>query len=100
MEKTRSLIATEASTYFTVRSQPEFIPTQTYFARIFLASHSNSEVDKARLLVDAVKGFASYRDTTVPVVMRSLKIEPNAMIAGEDNTTIIAALTASKQAFN
>lgn len=84
----KRLIATEQTTYFTVRSQPEFIPTQTYVARLFLATQTKDNVEKSRLLQEAIKGFALYRDTTGPVVTRTLAIDPSIQVAGEDYTTL------------
>lgn len=100
-EKALKLIATESTTYFTVRSQPEFIPTQTYSARLFLAKQTTDEKEKAKLLDEAVKGFIQYRDITGPVVTRTLKQLPDAVVAGEDRGTLEtnykAAMDACKQ---
>lgn len=96
VEVAQRLIATESSTYYTVRSQPEFIPTQTFHARLFLATQP--EQDKPKLLEEAIKGFAQYRDTTVPVVKRALKADPNANVAGEDASTVIDNLTKAAEA--
>ena len=86
--KAEALVATETTTYFTVRSQPEFIPTQTYVARLFLAKTSKDDEAKARYLIDAIKGFIEYRDITGPVLKRNLAIMPNGNFAGEDRKTL------------
>ena len=75
--KAKQLIETERTTYFTVRSQPEFIPTQTYVARVFLVKFAPDDKEKIRLLTDAIKGFAQYRATTGPVVKRALAAMQN-----------------------
>lgn len=93
--KARALVGTETATYFTVRSQPEFIPIQTYWARLFLAKQTKDNAAKAELLAEAIKGYAQYRDITVPVVMRTLKIDPRATIAGEDKPKILGNMTAA-----
>ncbi len=99
-EKAEQLIATEKTTYFTVRSQPEFIPTQTYSARLYLASVTPDKKQKAEYLADAVKGFIQYRDVTGPVVLRDLG-DGTLAIAGEDKGTLrvnyTMALDACKQ---
>lgn len=100
-EKAEQLIATENTTYFTVRSQPEFIPTQTYAVRIFLASITPDKKQKAQYLADAIKGFRQYRDTTGPVVLRDVGETQNVAVAGEDKGTLrlnyTIALDACKQ---
>ena len=88
--KAKQLIATENTTYFTVRSQPEYIPTQTYTARIFLAGFTKDDKEKQKLLIEAIKGFIQYRDTTGPVVKRNLAVMPTGNFAGEDRDTLIA----------
>ncbi|MBI1334158.1 MAG: tetratricopeptide repeat protein [Armatimonadetes bacterium] len=87
-KEANALIATETTPYFTVRSQPEFIPTQTYDARLFLAKQSKSPAEKVKLLESAVMGFIQYRDTTGPVVARNLKAMPNGNFGGEDRDTL------------
>ena len=86
--KAKQLIATENTSYFQVRSQPEFIPTQTYIARLFLAKITTDKQEKARLLAEAIKGFAQYRKTTGPVIMRGLAEEPKGNFGGEDHQSL------------
>jgi tetratricopeptide (TPR) repeat protein len=77
------LIAVEPTPYFQVRSLPEIVPTETYAARLYLASITTSAKDKIALLSGCVKGYAAYANTTVPTVRRSLKDEPTGNFAGE-----------------
>ncbi len=88
VKKANQLIAAEKSTYFTVRSQPEFVPTQSYVARLFLVRLSTNNEDKSRLLEEAIKGFAQYRDTTGPVILRNLSVIPDGSFGGESRKTL------------
>lgn len=96
--KAEALVATENSTYFTVRSQPELIPTQTYVARLFLAKISKDDSVKAQYLADAVKGFIQYRDITGPVILRNLAAMQTGNFAGEDRKTLETNYTLARNA--
>jgi tetratricopeptide (TPR) repeat protein len=87
-QKARRLVEIEKSSYFTVRSQPEFIPTQSYVARVILAKLSSSNEEKSAFLRDAVKGFAQYRDITGPVILRNLAVLPTGTFGGESRKTL------------
>ena len=87
-DKAKQLVATESTTYFTIRSQPEFIPTQTLVARLFLARVSTDHAEKIRLLKEAITGFIQYRDTTGPMIMRNLAVDPKGNFGGEDHLTL------------
>ncbi len=87
----RRLVATEETIYFKTRSLPEVVETGTYEARVLLAEKSNSAAEKVSLLGPAVKGFAEYRDTTVPFVRRMIAAGQSG-IPGENANTIEAKL--------
>ena len=89
IEKSKQLIATENSTYFKVRSQPEFVPTQTYIARLFLAAKTTDRAENSRLLSEAIKGFAQYRDITGRMMKRQLAVDPKLTIGGEDIRSLL-----------
>lgn len=84
------LIGVEKSTYFTVTSQAEVIPTGSFQARLYLASLNPS--NKIGLLKDAVQGFMRYRDTTVPMAARQFAVNPNTNVGGEDKSAMIDTL--------
>ncbi|MEI7987148.1 MAG: hypothetical protein WCI55_16115, partial [Armatimonadota bacterium] len=88
VKKANQLIDAEKSTYFTVRSQPEFVPTQSYVARLFLVKLSTNNQEKSKLLEEAIKGFAQYRDTTGPVILRNLAVSPDGSFGGESRKTL------------
>lgn len=85
------LVAVESSTYYTVRSQPEFIPTETAEARLFLASQESDKSKKAALLSEAIKIYAQYLSTTIPVVQRFVEAGANG-IGGETKEAAIEKL--------
>lgn len=92
----KRLIEAEKSTYFTVTSQAEIIPIGSYQARLYLASLNPP--NKAELLVEAVKGFIRYRDTTVPMASRQFAVNPNANVGGEDKSAMIDTLNKAARA--
>ena len=81
------LIEVEKSTYFTVTSQAEIVPTASFHARLYLASLNPT--NKADLLRDAIKGFIRFRDTTVAMAKRQFASNPNAIIGGDDKNAMI-----------
>ena len=72
-ETARRIVAVEKSPYFKIRSLPELVPTETYFARLFLAEGERDPRRKADLIAAAVRGLRLYADTTLPPVRRSAK---------------------------
>lgn len=88
----KKLIESEKSTYFTVRSQPEFIPTQTYEVRTILAKLVSNEDERDRLRLEALKGYMQYRDITVPILKRAFAVSKDADIAGENANKAAAKL--------
>ncbi len=91
------LIAVEGTTYYTVRSQPEFIPTETAEARTFLAALESDKKKKVELLEAAVKIYAQYLSTTIPVVQRFVTAGANG-IGGETKEAATAKLEAGLKA--
>lgn len=85
------IIDIESTSYFKVRSLPEFIPTETYGARLELAKLTSDAKARVSLLEPAVSGFAQYRDITVPHVLQMLK-GGGAVAGGEDSTKMQAKL--------
>lgn len=83
-EYAERLVETEKTTYFQVRSQPEFIPLQTYEARVFLAEQPENKSKRIDLLREAYGGYRQYRDKTVPTVLRMMGGNKKVSIAGED----------------
>lgn len=90
------LIDSEKTTYFQVRSLAEFVPLQTYEARLFLAKKEADPTKKAKLLADAVRGFLEYTKLTVPVVIRFSKI--GMPYGGDDKKSAINKLQTGKGA--
>jgi len=91
------LIGVEKTTYYTVRSQPEFIPTETAEARLFLASQEDDKARKAALLSEAIKIYSQYVSTTIPVVQRFVDAGANG-IGGETKEAATEKLEAGLQA--
>jgi tetratricopeptide (TPR) repeat protein len=81
------LIEVEKTTYFTVPSQAEIVPTASFHARLYLATVSPDS--KQTLLRDAVKGFMRYRDITVPMAKRQFESNPNASVGGDDRNAFV-----------
>lgn len=69
-EWARRLLAVESTPYFQVRALPDFVPTETYEARLYLASKSDDTEEIEELLKGAIDGFARYRDRTLPQIKR------------------------------
>lgn len=90
------LLEAERSTYFTVQSQPEIIPTATYHARLYLASLNPP--NQAELLAGAIQGFAKYRDITVPMAKRQFSFNPKGTVGGEDVNMMLDNLAKAKTA--
>ena len=92
------LIAIESTPYFQVRSLPEIVPVDTFRARVYLASITRELPKRVGLLDGAVKGFATYANTTAPAVRRALKDEPNGTYAGETLQSVAEVLRDGQQA--
>jgi len=68
----KKLVEIESKESYRVRAIPEAIPTETFEARVFLASHETDPERKAILLVPAIEGFARYMEITAPQVKRMI----------------------------
>ncbi|RYG48236.1 hypothetical protein EON79_05055 [bacterium] len=77
------LVEVENTPYFKVRSLDQLVPTETYLARVYLASATNDSAEAVSLLKPAVAGFAAYADRTLPEVEKMDKEMPGAAFAGE-----------------
>ncbi|RYG37627.1 tetratricopeptide repeat protein [bacterium] len=79
----RRLVEVEDTPYFKVRSLDQLVPTETYRARIYLASLTNDPAQAISLLKPAVAGFASYADLTIPEVKKMDAASSGSAFAGE-----------------
>lgn len=79
----RRLLEVEDSPYFKVRSLEYLVPTETFRARIYLASLTNDPLEVSNLLRPAVAGFADYAKLTVFQVQQVDKQSPGGSYAGE-----------------
>jgi O-antigen ligase len=77
----RRLLGVEKTPYFTVRSIPEMVPTETYAARVRLADRAAPE-DAITLLEEAKRGYLEFLGTTWPQVQRLDSIAPGSNFAG------------------
>ncbi|HLO99989.1 MAG TPA: hypothetical protein VK171_15445, partial [Fimbriimonas sp.] len=96
VEYAQKLIASEKTSYFTVRSQPEFVPLQTYQARLYLAELPRFKEQRTQLLTEAFKGFRDYREKTVPTVLRMSGGNRQVSISGEDHQSLTENMTVAK----
>lgn len=60
------LIVIEGTSYFKVRSIPEIVPTQTFWARLFLAKRAKSQRRIRELLLPAIEGYQAFAEVTIP----------------------------------
>ncbi|MEI7578087.1 MAG: O-antigen ligase family protein [Armatimonadota bacterium] len=90
------LIKVEKTTYFTVTSQAELIPTASFQARLYLASLNPS--NRAELMAEAVRGFIRYRDITVPMAKRQFDVNPNTSVGGDDKSAMMDTLSKAANA--
>lgn len=78
------LLDVEKKPYFTVRAIPELIPTETYDARLYLASTEADLASRARLIEEAIEGFKKYKDVTIPRLRQAYDPnDPTSNFAGE-----------------
>jgi len=92
------IVHVEQTTYFTVRSLPELVPTETFEARIALAEVAKSREERQKLLSEAVAGFKTYLLTTVPKVNQMLKANVTAGFGGEDAGKVKQKMTMAAEA--
>lgn len=62
-------VEVEKSTYYTVRSIAELVPTETFYARLVLARLAKAE-ERPTLLKEALQGYERYMAITVPQILR------------------------------
>lgn len=93
----RRLVNVETTPYFQIRSLPEFVATQTYDARVYLAEQSNDPKEKRDLLLPAVDGYAEYALVTVPKIMQFVKSGGDSF-AGESPSKAVEIIEAGRGA--
>ncbi|MBS1709418.1 MAG: O-antigen ligase family protein [Armatimonadetes bacterium] len=64
----RRMVEVEKSPSFMVRAIPEIVPTETFEARVYLASLTQNPVEKARLFGEATEGYKRFVAITAPRV--------------------------------
>jgi O-antigen ligase len=79
-----ALVKVEETPYFKVRSLPEIIPTETYIARVRLASKMSDPQAKAAMLQPAIDGFKQYRTFTTPNIIRFAQTGESLTFGGDD----------------
>lgn len=67
------LIAVEEKSYLQVRAIPEYVPTETFQARLFLVTQTSVPSEKTKLLRKAVDGFVRYADITIPKILQMVE---------------------------
>lgn len=72
-EAARRLVDVESTPYFRIRALPELVPTETYFARRYLAQREEDPKKRQALLEPALEGLLEYARRTVPNVAASVK---------------------------
>lgn len=77
------MIAIEKTPYLETTAIPEFIETETLFAREFLASRTQDQSELARLLQEAVDGLIRYAQITVPAIRQNTLGNPEGNFLGE-----------------
>lgn len=68
------IVEVESTPYFAVRSLPQFIPTETYFARVEIAKSAKTDAERIKWLAPAVSGFKRYLEVTVPQVQEYARL--------------------------
>jgi O-antigen ligase len=78
LQTAQRLVDVEKSPYFTVRSVPESVPTETYLARIdVLAPNEKDPKVRADLLGAAVRGMMPYADGTAKIIFHNQGNNPD-----------------------
>ncbi|MCH8978941.1 MAG: hypothetical protein IH945_06825 [Armatimonadetes bacterium] len=96
VETANAIIAVEDTDYLKVRALPEFVPTEPFQARLFLASGEEDDAERARLLREAVVGYARYAARTIPMV---LKMDAGGLpFAGETIASATAKMKVARDA--
>lgn len=79
----RRMIAIEQTPYLQITAIPEFVETESLFARELVADQSKDTSEQARLLNEAVEGLVKYAKTTVPAIRQNTGGDPNGSYLGE-----------------
>lgn len=82
VERAKDLISVESSAYFKTRALPEMVPLETYDARVFVAEHTTDRTEKGALLKQAIQGYDSFFQLTVPVIKRLTGGDPKVSYLG------------------
>ncbi len=91
------MIGVEKTTYFSIRALPEVVPTETYEARIFLATQEKDPAKLITLLRPAVQGLTEYANTTVPMIVRFESTGGSQVGSPKDAVNILSdAITAAR----
>jgi hypothetical protein len=77
------MIAIEQTPYLQITAIPEFVETESLFARELVADQSKDTSEQARLLNEAVEGLVKYAKTTVPAIRQNTGGDPNGSYLGE-----------------
>lgn len=92
----KDLIAAEESTPFKVRALPEFVPTATYSARLWLSDQMPQ--DRIKLLEPALEGYKNYLDRTIPNLLANIPAGDMTMqMGGESRTTAKTVMEEAEQ---
>ncbi|MCH8977982.1 MAG: O-antigen ligase family protein [Armatimonadetes bacterium] len=91
-----AIIAVEDTDYLKVRALPEFVPTEPFQARLFLASEEEDDGERARLLRAAVEGYARYAAATIPRVLQMATVDRD--FAGETVASATAKMAEAREA--
>lgn len=82
-EVAERLVAAEGSSPFRVRAIPDSVPTETFEARMYLASRTADTAKRRELLLGAANGFAEFASRTVPQIAYGAKVIPGFRYAGD-----------------
>lgn len=78
----KRLVGVESTIYYKLRALPEIVPTESFEARLFLATKTLDPGTKATLLQGAVDGYERFLIHTWPNVREASKSDPNAVFGG------------------
>lgn len=98
VETAQRMVAVEDTDYFKVRSIEQLIPTESFDARIFLASLEPSLPKKAALLEGAVKGYQMYAKMTAGDILFNAKKDRSYRLGDDTATEVPPKLQVAKNA--
>lgn len=88
----RRTVGIEELPYLKIVAIPEFVPTETFEAREFLAERASGVQDRISLLAPAFEGYIRYAKRTVPAVIQGTGGDATANFLGETLTEARAKL--------